>query len=178
MNLYVIRHGQTDANFNHIIAGVTDVLINENGKKQAKQASKILKNIDYDVVFCSPLSRTKMTCEIVNIKNKNVIYDERLRERNAGIYEGKKASVINLDEYWNYNLKKEYKNAESIDELFVRVNNFLDMLKAEYSDKNVLLVTHDGVCRTIACILNDIPKSGNMREYSQTNCEIKMYEIK
>lgn len=54
MNLFVIRHGQVDNNFNNIIASFTEVDLNDTGIKQAKEASKKLLDIEYDIVFCSP----------------------------------------------------------------------------------------------------------------------------
>lgn len=177
MSLYVIRHGQTDANVNRIIAGIIDVNLNETGLMQAKEAGEKLKSINFDFVFCSPLTRTKITCENVNIGKLPVIYDNRIIERNAGVYEGKSCSMLNLNDYWNYNLNIKYGEAESIHELFSRVYSFLDMLKEKYKDKNVLVVTHDGVCRTIACYFNGVPEDGIIRVYSQKNCEVRKYEF-
>lgn len=45
--------------------------------------------IDYDFIICSPLKRAKQTCELVNIKNKKVIYDNRIMARDCGEIEGK-----------------------------------------------------------------------------------------
>ena len=179
MNLYVIRHGQVDCNYNHTIASYTEVELNSNGINQAKEASKEMLNIDYDIVFCSPQKRTKSTMEIVNIKNKKIIYDERLKERNAGILEGKKSTEVDLDNYWNI-YSNQYKNSESLDDLFKRVYSFLEDLKnkEEYRQyENILVVTHDGVCRTIHCYFNGLPENGNIRLYRYDNCEIRKYVI-
>lgn len=181
MNLYVIRHGQVDNNFNHVIASFTEVDLNSIGISQAKEASKKMLDIDYDVVFCSPQKRTKSTMKIVNVKNKNVIYDDRLKERNAGKLEGKNAIEVNLDNYWNIYSKKIYGKAETLNNLFKRVNEFIEDLKnkEEYKKyENVLVVTHDGVCRTIHCYFNGVPKNGNIRLYRYDNCEIRKYVIK
>ena len=51
------------------------------------------------------------------------------------------------------------------------------MLKEKYSDKTVLIVTHDGVCRNIKRYFNGVPESGKLTEYSQKNCEIREYEL-
>lgn len=183
MKIYVLRHGNTDANINHVITGVTDVDINEKGVEQAKEAGEKLRKLDYDIVFCSPLIRAKSTCKYANTKNKQVLFDERLIERNAGKYEGTIHSKSNnegldLTKYWNYNLDIKYPQAEGIRELFKRVNSFIEMLKSKYIDKNILIVTHCGVCRAIECYFLGIPKDGNTRIYSHDNCQIKEYEIR
>lgn len=61
MKLYVVRHGQTDGNVNKIMDGVRDIDLNDNGTEQAKTTRDNLKDIDFDLIICSPLLRTKHT---------------------------------------------------------------------------------------------------------------------
>lgn len=61
MKLYVVRHGQTDGNVNKIVDGVRDIGLNDNGIEQAKTTRDNLKDIDFDLIICSPLLRTKHT---------------------------------------------------------------------------------------------------------------------
>lgn len=177
MILYVVRHGQIKPNVTHIIASCSKHDLTKEGIIQAEKARDKIKNIDYDIVFCSPLKRAVHTMEIINEKKVKCVFDDRLKERNAGILESKKTSCCDLDTYWNYYKNEKYENAESIKELFDRVKEFLEFLKKNYSDKKVLLVTHDGVCRTIESLIYGIPKDGNIRAYAYKNCEIRKYEI-
>ena len=85
MKLYVIRHGRTKCNDENKYNGKLDEDINETGIEQAKKASEEVKNLDIDLIICSPLLRTRHTCELVNINNVPVIYDKRLEERDCGI---------------------------------------------------------------------------------------------
>lgn len=178
MNIYVIRHGQVSSNKERIIASYTEVDLDETGIEQAMQASRLLKEIDYDMIYCSPQKRTMTTMKILNKDKKPVIFDERLKERNAGKLEGKSALEIDLDSYWNYYNEDIYENAESMMSLFQRVYEFLEYLKKQSHLQNVVIVTHDGVCRTIACYFRGIPKDGNIRVYKHKNCEIRKYELK
>ena len=89
MDLYIVRHGQTDGNVNKIMDGVRDIDLNENGIEQAKVTRDNLKDIKFDLVICSPLSRTKHTMEIININNYPVIFDDRIKERDCGEFTGK-----------------------------------------------------------------------------------------
>lgn len=54
MKLYIIRHGQTNWNKKGKIQGKTDIELNEEGIKQAKEARKILENCDIDLIVTSP----------------------------------------------------------------------------------------------------------------------------
>ena len=66
MKIYVTRHGQTDWNVQGKTQGRADIELNEVGIKQAKQTKEELKNIDIDLIICSPLKRAKKTAEIIN----------------------------------------------------------------------------------------------------------------
>lgn len=177
MYIYVIRHGQTDWNVDHRALSFTDLELNETGKEQAKEAEELVKNLDYDMVFCSPMTRTKQTAQIVNSKNVPVEIDERLRERNCGSLEGIPVTEFDYKFFWNIN-KDGMFDCESLENLKQRVYEFIDELKEKHSDKNVLIVTHNGVCRMIKTYFNGFPRRGDIKEYGHGNCEIKMYELK
>ena len=83
MKLYVIRHGLTKCNIEKKYNGKLDEDINETGILQAKKVQEIIKNIDIDLIICSPLLRTRHTCNIININDVPVIFDNRIEERDV-----------------------------------------------------------------------------------------------
>ena len=52
--IYFVRHGQTYDNANKILQG--DGPLNELGVSQAKETGILLKDIKFDICFCSPWS--------------------------------------------------------------------------------------------------------------------------
>ena len=178
MKIYVIRHGLTDCNIKKIYNGRYDEDINKDGIKQATEASKIVKNLNIDLIICSPMKRTKHTMELVNVNNIGVIYDDRLMERDNG-----KLTLTKIDEYfdkeyYNYYSTKMIEGLETLPELFNRVHSFIDEIKIKYKSKNVLLVTHGAVSRAIQFYFQEIPRDGMLLNVSgQKNCEIKEYEV-
>lgn len=174
MKLYVIRHGETDKNKNRVIADILED-INENGIKQAKIAGNILKNIKIDLVICSPAKRTRHTLDLLNIKNLKIKFDDRLIERDVGIYENEKFDNLDWNLFWNY-YDTKYTELESMKSVFQRTSNLLDELRAEYGDINILLITHGGVSRTIYWYVNGVPTDGNV-PIDIGNCEIMEYEF-
>lgn len=87
MNLYVIRHGETDMGKNKIIA-TKEELLNDNGKKQAIKVGKELNKFNINIVYCSPIERTKQTLQLLNLKKEiPTVIDDRLKEREMGRYE-------------------------------------------------------------------------------------------
>lgn len=59
MNIYLIRHGETDYNLQHKIQGRSDTVLNDNGIKQAKVAKEEFNKFDIDLIICSTLTRAK-----------------------------------------------------------------------------------------------------------------------
>lgn len=84
-NLYVIRHGETNAGKNGIIADIDEPL-NNNGIKQAIKVGKELNKLNIDVVYYSPIERAKHTLKLLDLNcNIPIIEEKRLKERNMGI---------------------------------------------------------------------------------------------
>ena len=177
MKLYVIRHGLTKCNVEKKYNGKLDEDINEIGIEQAKKAQKIIKDLDIDLIICSPLLRARHTCDIINVNNAPVIYDKRIEERDCGIYTGKEIGEFYYTDFWNYYSKVKVEGLETIEELFKRVNDFLEEIKEKYKEKNILLVTHGGVARAVYFYFNEMPKDGMIKDYGASNCEVAEYNF-
>ncbi len=175
MKVYIVRHGQTDSN----LAGVYNLLeedLNENGINQAKALSEKIKDLDYEVIYCSPLKRTIHTANIINRHNKEIIFDERLVERKHGKLAGMPWTTVDREKHWNYYNKEKYADEESVPELFERVNGFIEELK--YKDyKSILIVAHSGVSKAFYGYFNGIPDDGEFLKLGLKNGEFAEYEF-
>ena len=123
INIYIVRHGQTDWNVEGRYAGRKNVPLNKKGILQANEIKERLKEIKFDKVYSSPLDRALKTTQIIS-KN-NIIIDERIVERSNGKLEGKLKSEIveNID----FNDPNEIKyNIESITDFRTRIQKFLN----------------------------------------------------
>lgn len=175
MKVYIVRHGQTASNF----AGVYNLLeedLNENGVEQAKRLSENIKDLEYEVIYCSPLKRAVHTANIINIHNKEMLFDERLVERNAGKLSGKPWNTVDREMYWNYYNQEKYADEESVMEVFKRVHEFLNELKNK-KYKSVLVVAHSGIAKAFYAYFKGIPKDGKFLKLGLKNGEIAEYEI-
>lgn len=93
VKIYLIRHGETDFNVEHKIAGQIETNLTERGKKQALELAYELKkkNITFDALLCSPLKRAHDTANIISeVISVPIIYNADLKEFSNGIYEGVK----------------------------------------------------------------------------------------
>ena len=179
MAIYMTRHGQTDWNVQKRVQGKADIELNEKGIEQAQLTSKKFKDIEIDLIICSPLKRAKQTAEIINRVTKcRIIYEDGVSERDFGEFEGKNKENFDFNGYWSYKKNYKYEKAENIREFFDRIYRTLDEIIKKYKDKNILIVSHGGVSIPVNCYFNEIPEDDNLLERALHNCEIVKYNIK
>ena len=94
MKLVLIRHGQSTWNKENLFTGWTDVDLSEQGKEEAAEAGRILKDegYDFDVCYTSYLKRAIHTLNLV-LENMDmewlpVIKSWKLNERHYGALQG------------------------------------------------------------------------------------------
>ena len=90
-HLVLVRHGATASNAEGRFTTRTDVELSPAGLEQAAEAARALANIAIDRVVCSPLQRARATGEAIAATAPGpppVTIDERLREIDAGPFEG------------------------------------------------------------------------------------------
>lgn len=177
MNLYVIRHGQTIVNKYNLINSINMIGLTKKGRKEALIASLNIKNIDIDLILCSPLRRTKQTCKIINKNKVKVIFDKRLLERNSRSMQFKKIAILDNNIWYDINKDIVYKNSEGFESILKRTEEFLNELQEKNKDKNILIVTHGNVCKAIYAIVNNIKDIKTISEFEQQTSEIKEYII-
>lgn len=182
MKVYVIRHGQTDWNLAQKTQGKTDIELNKTGIEQARKAKEKINKCKIDLIYCSPLKRAKETAKIVNEDKKyKIIYEKDLEERGFGDFEGKtkeeiKEMVGDWEKIHDYKINSNERNIEPIKDVCNRVWNFLDKVKEEQAGKNILIVTHAGVCRAINAYFNGADEEGNIASAKMDNCEVREFE--
>ena len=177
--IYIVRHGETDWNVLGKVQGSKDIPLNENGRRQALLTKSELDNKEIDLIIASPLKRAKETAEIINRgRNLPMIIDDRIRERSFGEFEGEEFTVLDTKPFWDYYINEEYEEAESVQEFFKRVYDFLDDITVKYKDKNVLLVTHGGVSLPVHCYFNKMIPEGSLIDANimLDNCQVKEFE--
>lgn|SRR3989344_2569468 len=162
--LYIVRHGETNENLNHIIQGQTNSVLNETGKLQAKNIAQELRNIKFDNIFSSDLLRTKETAEIIALERRLAVQTTKaLRERRWGRLEGKSTKLIYAIEELKKTLAKEdrlkykpFPDIENDEEIASRMFTYLREIAVAYQGKTILIVSHGGVMRIL---LNHLGKN-------------------
>lgn len=151
MKLILVRHGESEANANHILQGQTEGKLTEKGIEQAKKVGKELKEkYKIDMVFCSPLKRTVETLKNILTEypiEGPVFMCKLLEERDFGEYSEMETQLIDWEEMDKDNKINEELGVESLAELRKRTNLFLEDLKLEDENSTILVVSHSGPIR-------------------------------
>ena len=172
--IYIVRHGQTDWNIKELYQGASNIELNEFGRSQALELKKLLSGIKFDEVISSPLIRAYETATIIT-GNKNIKIDSRLIERIGGNLEGK--PLKEAFDMVDFNDPDEHRyNVENVVDFKKRIASFVDEIKKNNQGKNLLIVTHAGVCVYIRCCFEGEPEDKDYLKYKIGNCEIIKYE--
>ncbi len=178
--LYLMRHGKTDWNAIKKIQGQSDIPLNEEGRRSAREAREANADLSFDICFCSTLVRAKETAAIfLEGKETPVVYDERLQEMGFGIYEGFE-HVFEHPECPLYTLFQDpagYRaegGAESLEELRARTDAVLEerILPEVNNGKNVLITAHGGVGASILSRFRNTPTERFWEDNLIGNCEL------
>ncbi len=176
MNFYVVRHCSTEYSEKKIYCGSTDAPLSDLGRVEAAQLSVAAKKYDFDVIISSPLLRARETAEALSVgKEIPVLYDERLRERDFGVFE--QTSCARPDGLaCRYSFVRKYPGGESNAQVAARIYFFLDEVKKAYAGRNVCLVSHGSACRIIRSYFKEMSDE-EFYAYSQPNGSIEVYTL-
>lgn len=138
--LYLVRHGQTLFNELHMTQGWCDSPLTELGRKQAKEAGRSLRNVDFSAVYTSTSERTSDTAELITDKPYTRL--KALKEIYFGLYEGQREFtqpknwfVDNTDAFVPY-------GGESVQEMAERFENCVKAIMKKEEGENILIVSH------------------------------------
>ena len=149
--LYIIRHGETEWNKIGRYQGITDVPLNDNGIAQAKACANALKNVHFDRILSSDLSRALVTAETIRgNRNIEITTDPRLREIDFGDWE--KLLFSEIEERWPGLIDQMYRqpdivklpNGESFQEVQNRAWDGLSEFLSQNDDDETILITCHG----------------------------------
>ena len=158
--------------------GTTDIDLDETGEKQALELADRIAGMNcIDIIIASPMKRAQRTARAVAERcGLEIVTDERLREWDYGYYEGKSRFTEGFAENKTEFGVRMGKSGESLMQLAHRVYSALDDIIKNYSGKNVLVVSHGGVCRVIETYFNDMTTE-QFANWFMDNCGLIEYSI-
>lgn len=148
-NYYIMRHGQAVSNVKQLVSCWPEKFKNpltKEGRAMVEKSAQKLIDKKIDLIFASPLTRTRMTSEIVGkvLKIKPTLNKE-LREQDAGVFNGLDFAKL-MDFFGEKDLHRfslRPKKGETYIEIQKRMLDFLKGIDKKYEDKNILIVSHE-----------------------------------
>ncbi|MFL4555188.1 adenosylcobalamin/alpha-ribazole phosphatase [Yersinia kristensenii] len=165
MRLFLVRHGQTEANLRGVFCGLTDVALTPLGAEQAGNVAGWLAEVEFTYAVSSQLLRARHTADIVLAGHSiNAGADDQLNEMNFGEWEMRH----------HHDLQREDPNAwaawvadwqqasptggESFSQFSARIESAVQSLfSIKNNEKNQLVVSHQGVLSLMLARLLAMP---------------------
>ena len=95
IEVYIVRHGETDTNKEQRINGAsTNLPLNAVGIKQVQELQQSFAIQKINRVYSSPMKRALQTAEILNNGYHQIEVDERLQEIDYGDWDGVTAQKV------------------------------------------------------------------------------------
>lgn len=177
MKLYMIRHGESEANRERRHAGWAQVPLSEKGVLQAEAAGQKLKDISFDRVIASDLLRSRQTCEIA-LPGCTYEQSPLIREINVGKLSGSSAQecqAVYGDAYIENKLRQDFTpyGGENREMMIQRVSDFIGQAET-FQAENIAVFTHEGVLRMTLELIFEIPQL--KQKLLCGNCCISVFE--
>ncbi|HHB89841.1 MAG TPA: histidine phosphatase family protein [Anaerolineae bacterium] len=159
--LYLIRHGETDANVAGEWQGSTDSPLNARGVVQAQALAQRLavEQFPIAIIYTSPLQRARQTADIIAqaLGNIPIIPDPNLAEFHLGKWEGLSYKQLR-DEKQLWKRMREDPDfsppgGESPRAFAMRLLNSIQTIIQKHPGEHVAVVGHGGAMATLLALL-------------------------
>lgn len=150
---HAIRHGRTEWNDQRRVQGHIDQPLSATGLGEVHSLGQELQQkrdeLGIDLIYSSDLKRAVVTADVLSYYLQLPYHiDERLRERNYGIFEGK--TWEELQNQFGISRIEGYhpEGGESLEQFDNRIKTAVVDILSLNSDKTVLFVSHGGAIRS------------------------------
>jgi len=185
MKIFLIRHGQSEANAKGIHQGQKiNSSLSKKGREQAKRIAERLKDEKIEAVYSSDLKRAMETAEeIARFHNLKVLPDKRLREYDTGDWTERDDKWEIWERYKEEQKKKlgvdgwkiKMPGGESGEDHILRVKAFLkDIL---HHKQDIAVIAHGGTNKIFFGVIEYLPMD-KIYEQKQLNACVNELEFK
>jgi len=160
--LILLRHGEPDQTVHGRCYGRLDPGLSERGRKQMRQAWRLLINQPAAAIFSSPSRRAVESADLRAVDIPAAAIDDRLREIDFGAFEGLTYREISAryprqyDEWMTQPTNVAFPDGESFTTMSARVRTAFEQIRRLHSAKTVAIVSHGGVNRIVLAAALDL----------------------
>jgi probable phosphoglycerate mutase len=183
LELWLVRHGETEWNAEGRWQGQTDVHLSELGREQARRLARRLEGEHFNAVISSDLMRAHETARIVASKlggKPDVYLDRRWREIHVGALSGLTANdaLTRGLGRWSRPFEERYPDGESRADMAIRVGHALTDLAQQRRSGRVIVFTHGGTIKSAFGVLMQDPQSPFWTHFGPTaNTAISRFQV-
>lgn len=179
--IYLTRHGATAYNDKGLLQGWLDNPLSDRGIREAGLVSESLKDGHFDIIYHSPLGRTRQTAEIIGKHHQAELrVIDSFMEMDLGDWEGRYLEQMikehpGIYHRWISDPDTAIPGGESFTRVYERIKPGIDEVMASgYS--NILIVAHAMVNRAFVGHLMGIGP-GSARRFRMENCAISKFLV-
>lgn len=163
LELYFVRHGETEWNKEGRLQGWLDSALTHNGIHQIKRLREHLYGIEFQQLYASTSKRSYETATLLVGEHSQIKTDTRLQEIHLGGWQGKRIVDIEKDDgeryvaYCNDPINYKPDSGESFRQVMERMNDFFKDCVETHQRGNVLVVSHGVAIRALILSLLNLP---------------------
>lgn len=183
--LLMVRHGATKLSAEDRFAGAVDVELSDEGKFQAARLAARLADDQISAVYCSPMTRTIQTAEIVAAPHGlPLLQRDGLREINHGHWEGLRRADVEKefpDEYaaWEQDpFTFAPDGGEAGVNVIARALPVVREIVLNHRGENVLVVSHKATLRLLISVLLGFDTRGYRDRLDQSPACLNVLDFK
>ena len=164
LEMYFIRHGESAGNKENRFRGRYDFPLNENGIRQAKALRDTLREIPFDAIYSSPLSRALQTAQILANNQMEVTIDQGFINISLGEWENTPKETVKqkYPDLWQLWLtqpeKLSFPGMETLAEVQQRSFRRVMELVQKHQEGRIAVVTHRAVLKPLFAAMLRIPE--------------------
>ncbi|WP_413738885.1 histidine phosphatase family protein [Sodalis sp. RH21] len=162
MNLFLVRHGETQANCDGVYCGASDLPLTQRGRWQAHRVAWQLAEIRFDRILISRLKRSRETAQILRPQVEPECWAQ-WDEMDFGEWELRHHRDLRLDDAeryaawcddWQHVLPPGGEGFQSFSQRVVAATG---RLRGQEQPGDILLVAHQGVLGIVLATLLGLP---------------------
>jgi probable phosphomutase (TIGR03848 family) len=149
----LIRHGQSVANADGVLAGRSDTPLDPTGRDQALDLATRLSDVELDALVCSPQLRARQTAQMAAAGRLDAIVDEAFAECDYGRWSGAALSELATEPTWEIvqwlPSAAQFPEGETMAQMAHRATHGVQRLVRAHPDGVVWVVSHGDVIKAI-----------------------------
>src|ERR1044071_9940652 len=151
MRLFLIRHAEVEARYQHKFGGTIDMELSPRGHTQAAALAQFLRKKHFDAIYASPMKRVEQTlAPLLNNGAPRPVVLPGLREVDFGDWTGlgwdagREKFGVTVHQWLDELLRGSIPNAEDAGSYRGRVGACLNEIRRDHAGGSVAVVCHGG----------------------------------